>query len=169
LNSKKEDSLRIDPATGSLIIHQQYMIQPYQPAQEFLDSELYRRYAFGRTTFHGLLLQAGNGHILLKVPEIKGHDWIFILDFKNMQLRSMVMNVVRKSLREFAAMKGNDFLLYQGILENSCGESQGFKNQGPASSRKFPWGLVKIGSYPEGLVVKLIIRYKFLEQSCANG
>jgi hypothetical protein len=115
------------------------------------------------------LLQSGNGHILLKVPEIKGYDWIFISDFKNMQLRSMVMNVVRKSLREFAAMKGNDFHLYRGILENCCEESQDFKNQGLASSCKFPWGLIKIGSYPEGLAIKLIVRYKFLGQSCANG
>lgn len=169
MNSKKEGSLRIDPQNGSLIINQQYIIQPYQAAQEFLDSELYRRYAFGKTALHDLLLQSGNGHILIKVPEIKGYDWIFILDFKNRQLKFMVMNVVRKSLREFAAMKGNDFHLYRGILENCYGESQGFKNQGMTSSRKFPWGIIKIGSYPEGLVIKLIIRYKFLGQSCANG
>jgi hypothetical protein len=164
-----EGSLRIDPANGNIIIQRRYVIQPCKPAPEFLDSEVYRQYAFGKTTLHDLQLQGGNGHILIKVPDIQGHDWIFILDFKKMQLRSVVMNVVRKSLKEFAAMRENDFHLYRKILKDSCGEYQGFKNQALASSGKFPWGIIKLGSYPEGLVVKLIIRYKFMGQLCANG
>ena len=79
------------------------------------------------------------------------------------------MNVVRKSLREFAVMRENDFYLYRRILNDNCGEHRGFRNQELASSGKFPWGIVKVGSYPEGLVMKLIIRYKAREQSCANG
>jgi hypothetical protein len=168
MNSKRTSSLRIDPENGNIIIHQQYRIEPYKPAPEFFDSELYRQYAFGKTTLQDLQLRGGNGHLLLKVPEINGYGWIFMFDFKNMKLKSVAMHVSRQSLQEFAAMSKHDFLLYRGLLNGSCLEYLQSINQEFASSVQFPWGTIKVGSYPEGLVLKLIVRYKFWGQSCVN-
>lgn len=168
MNSKKGSSLRIDPANGNVIINHQYLIQPYEPAPEFLDSELYRQYAFGKTTLPDLQLQGGNGHLLLKVPEINGYNWIFSFEFINMRLRSVVMKVARQSLQEFATMNKHDFHLYCRILKESCLEHLQLKNQEIVSSVKFFWGIIKVGNYPEGLVVKLIVRYKFWGQLCVS-
>jgi hypothetical protein len=166
LSIKKEGSLRIDSENGRLIINQQHVIQPYQSAQEFLDSELYRQYAFGKTTLQDLKIQGGNGHILIKVPDIKGYAWIFIFDFKNMILKSIVMNVVRKSMKEFAEMSANDFQLYCEFLKENFGKYPPAKNQGSSIAYKFLWGIIKVGTYPDGLVVKLIVRYA--GQPCEN-
>jgi hypothetical protein len=168
MNCKKTSLLRIDPENGNIIIRQQYQIEPYEPAPEFFNSELYRRYAFGKTTLQDLQLRGGNGRILLKVPEINGYNWNFVFDFKNMRLKSVAMHVARQSLQEFAAMNKHDFLLYQGLLNGSCLEYLQSKSQEFASSVQFPWGTIKVGSYPEGLVLKLIVHYKFWGQSCVN-
>ena len=169
MNSDQTGPIIIDYQTGNLAINRQYPIHPYDLASEFLASDVYQRYGFNNTTLEDLKLQGGNGHVLFLVPEVNGYDWAFTCEFINLCLKTVMMKVVRQSLRAYAAMSNHDFHLYCGLLKENCLEDLQLKDRVFVSWVKYPWGLIKVGKYPEGLTFKLIIRYKFFGKLCVSA
>jgi len=171
LNSNKASSIRIDPNNGNISIKQQDLIKPYMLIQDFLALKLYWRYAwhyaFGKNTFRDL--RNGKGQLQMKVPEIYGYDWIFTFEFSNRQLKSVLMQVARPPLLKSVSLSKHDFHLYCGLLKKNCLDDLQLKDQEIESPVKFPWGLVKVGSYPDGSALKLIVHYQVFRRSCVNA
>ena len=128
--------------------------------------KLYWHYASGKNTLQDL--RSGKGQLQLKVPEIGGYDWIFTFEFSNRQLKAVLMQVARPTLLKSVSLSKHDFHLYCGLLKENCLEDLQLKDQEVVSSVKFPWGLVKVGSYPDGSAIKLIVRYQVFKQLCVN-
>lgn len=137
-------------------------LSPLMPAELFLNSELYNRYSLDR--IHLLQLEFQRRIVLwvdgFRHPkEMSDLTWSFSFDFKPMQLRTVMMHICRKSMAEINTNTDDDIGLYRQLLTELLGDD-GLKQKSLLVSYVYSWGFVKVTFEPDGVVPKILIRYK---------
>jgi hypothetical protein len=148
--------MKIDATDGKILVGDGFYIIPYQNAWEFLNSELYNQYSLDQATLESLALQK---RVVLKIADL-GLQWYFTIDFAEGVLNSVRFYLARKSMREISQAGDADLELFAKLFKNWFGEAPAFKESRSGVVYRFPWGFVKSGTYPDGVLAKVIVGYK---------
>jgi hypothetical protein len=147
----------LDPQSGTIRINDRFTIPPYLPASEFLKSDLFRQYSMDQITLDGLEIR---GKIVLKISGVLKFDWYFALDFKNQILRAIRFYLVHNSIAEIRQASEADLKFFGKLLKDSFPNYPARKDSMFGLEYNFKWGIVKSGTYPDGILAKIIVIYK---------
>lgn len=147
------NQVKISRSKGSIKINDE-ILEPFMLKEQFLNTNIYRHFSLDKEPTNRILLKINIHH----------QDWIFALDFKKNYLKTILIYKFYHTLTALEENSLTDFDCFHQLITRSLGK--GFFKKDSTPFWKKPWGILRIGKYPDGILMKILIRYSYRRWRC---
>lgn len=131
MEEKIENTLRIEPDTGAVVINDTLRIDPEWTFEEIVNSEAYKRYAY---------IEVIDEIRSFLIDNVAGNQMIIDVSLRDAKIKRIEIKFLHNSQGESERKQESDFIALREILYNSFLGYNSDDNSDGYVLYKFPWG-----------------------------
>jgi hypothetical protein len=132
MEDKTENTLRIDPETGAVVINDTMWIDPEWTANELEESEAYKKY----------VLRKRENNFMCLVHNVGGREALIVASFWDEKMQIIDIELGHEGPADTWKMQKADFIVLREILYKSFSGYASAHESDVYISYDFPWGSV---------------------------